>query len=567
MIKQVVLVVVLVVCLGMVECGRRDSCTTGGNRQAEFQKFQQNTRSGLTTDCVTCEIAVFATRDYIDTHNKTQKDIDDIIQFFCEALKVEDDHVCVDIVSEYKGLIFYLLQERSFTPGFACGVIGLCPAPMFPQWNVTLSPTPPAVPYPAPNPKNPSMYVLHLTDIHVDPLYTPGLLTKCGEPLCCRPPNPATEPAAGQWGDYNCDLSPALYENMLSWISKNLPNLNYTIFTGDMPPHDVWDINRTTALSADAYVINTYIQYLPNIPMYPAIGNHESVPVNEFSPSTVSGQWSMSWLYDDLAERWNRWLPTAALAEVVNFAYYNTQTLDGVRIISMNTNMGCNPLNWFLSFPSSESADPDGQLHWLASTLDEAEKNGEKVYLIKHIAPSEADCGADWWRNYLNIVDRYKNIIMGDFAGHTHDDIFTVTYKLNNNTSVRPIVTTYFAGSVTPYTNENPGFRVYEIDSVTKAVIDYTEYALNLTQANEEGSPTWRPIYSARSAYALADMSPNSWHEASLTMGYDPTMLHQYWARTGKYSYASTCDASCLRDVWCSLWNPPPDTSVNICGL
>ncbi len=36
--------------------------------------------------------------------------------------------------------------------------------PVFPQWNVTLTPTPPAVPYPVPNPKNPSLY--HSTSFH-----------------------------------------------------------------------------------------------------------------------------------------------------------------------------------------------------------------------------------------------------------------------------------------------------------------------------------------------------------------------------------------------------------------
>jgi len=132
---------------------------------------------------------------------------------------------------------------------------------------------------------------------------------------------------------------------------------------------------------------------------------------------------------------------------------------------------------------------------------------------------------------------------------------------------VRPIVTTYFSGSVTPYTDENPGFRVYEIDSVTKAVIDYTEYAINLTLANLQGYPTWQPIYSARSAYSLPDMSPSSWHEVSVRMGTNQTLLYQYWERTGKYSLQGTCDSSCLRNVWCSLWNGPPDTSQSICGL
>ena len=38
-------------------------------------------------------------------------------------------------------------------------------------------------------PGSPVTGVLHITDIHYDPLYTPGLSNDCGEPLCCRIPN------------------------------------------------------------------------------------------------------------------------------------------------------------------------------------------------------------------------------------------------------------------------------------------------------------------------------------------------------------------------------------------
>lgn len=571
------LCVVLVLLLGRVE-SRRETCNIGGNLQLEkLREFQQtygtqkeeegyNTLTLGVVTCEACKGAIELTRDFIDDSNATRKDIGPVVKFFCDVLKIEDPHVCSEIVVEFEDLFFYLVSDKNITSAFACGVLDMCPKAVFPKWNVTLSPAPPATPYPPPNPKNPSMFVLHLTDIHVDPLYTPGLTSDCGEPLCCRPPNDKKAPFAGKWGDYNCDSPPVLFENMLQWIAKNLPNISYALFTGDMPPHDVWVENRNTSVSADTYVIDTYLQYLPNIAMYPAVGNHESVPVNEFAPRSVTGDWDMDWLYDALAERWGNFLPTAALAQVDYAGYYSTLTPDGVRIISMNTNLGCNNLNWFLSFPSSESSDPDHQLLWFVNTLDNAEKNNEKVYLIMHIAPSANDCGNDWYRNYLNIVERYKNIIMGHFAGHTHDDIFTVSYS-TNGTTLKPIITTYFAGSVTPFTNENPGFRVYEIDSVTKAVIDYTEYAMNLTLANIQGEPTWEPIYSARSAYSLEDMSPEAWRQASLKMGTDQDLLYQYWGRMGKNAFNSECSSTCLHDVWCDLWNSPPDATSSICGL
>jgi len=156
---------------------------------------------------------------------------------------------------------------------------------------------------------------------------------------------------------------------------------------------------------------------------------------------------------------------------------------------------------------------------------------------------------------------------MGDFSGHNHDDVFAVSYKLNNDTSLRPIVSTYFAGSVTPFVGKNPGFRVYEIDSVTKAVIDYTEYAANLTLANLQGYPTWEPIYRARADYSLPDMSADSWHNLSVRFGKNQSLLLQYVARMAKDSYQLSCDSSCIHGSYCSLWNPPPDTSLDICGL
>jgi hypothetical protein len=65
---------------------------------------------------------------------------------------------------------------------------------------------PPVKPPVPPSPSSPRLRVLHISDLHYDPLYTPGLSSQCGEPLCCRPPNgPGVAPhIAGYWGDFNC---------------------------------------------------------------------------------------------------------------------------------------------------------------------------------------------------------------------------------------------------------------------------------------------------------------------------------------------------------------------------
>lgn len=53
--------------------------------------------------------------------------------------------------------------------------------------------------------------IIHLSDFHIDNLYTPGGNALCDAPLCCQSDQegPSTEAAAcGYWGDYRSSDSP-----------------------------------------------------------------------------------------------------------------------------------------------------------------------------------------------------------------------------------------------------------------------------------------------------------------------------------------------------------------------
>ncbi len=109
-----------------------------------------------------------------------------------------------------------VLSEVALKPSEACGVLigDGCGSPYNPldqNWTVPLPavPKPPVVPIqpPAVSPSRliklnynfifsshmqdsaPKSRILHLSDLHIDMDYTPGLTNDCGEPLCCRPPN------------------------------------------------------------------------------------------------------------------------------------------------------------------------------------------------------------------------------------------------------------------------------------------------------------------------------------------------------------------------------------------
>ena len=114
-----------------------------------------------------------------------------------------------------------------------------------------------------------------------DPSYTVGLEADCGEPLCCRPPNPvATRRAAGTFGDFNCDAPRSLLVDMYDYAANRagLPPIDYVLWTGDIPPHDVWESSRPsyTALMEDQAQL--LADYFPNAIVLGAAGNHESAP-------------------------------------------------------------------------------------------------------------------------------------------------------------------------------------------------------------------------------------------------------------------------------------------------
>jgi hypothetical protein len=60
-----------------------------------------------------------------------------------------------------------------------------------------------------------------------------------------------------------------------------------------------------------------------NIPILPLIGNHESDPVNQFSPPSVNMTGlSTQWLYDFLATNYSGFMSNSSLATIKKGGYY-----------------------------------------------------------------------------------------------------------------------------------------------------------------------------------------------------------------------------------------------------
>lgn len=525
----------------------------GANANVAEQEIEGSLLSHLGTwigmisklDCALCQDAVlFAQRVVL---SKTPMDVmTDIVIKGCELLHIEDKTVCEGIIPLFSEEFMTVLTDRLLDPNMICSSALMhhaCPRDKRPtSFDVRFpKPKPAHVPPTPPAPGAPRKRILHMTDMHFDPDYFVGSNANCGEPLCCRANNGPGEGQfkAGLYGHYLCDAPRSLLNNLFDHLAQQeLPD--YIFWTGDNPSHHVWSETRESKNKVTEMLTSMFLErFGQKVQVFTNVGNHESVPVNSFPAPPAN-----SWLLTHLANDWSKLgsLPESALNSVRYGGYYTTLAEEGLRIVSLNMNY-CNNGNFWLYL---NDTDPAGQLQWLIDTLQLAEDNKEKVYILGHIPPGVGNCLITYSRKLHQIVDRYEDTILAQFYGHTHMDHFEVFYDYANNS--RPISIAYIAPSVTTYQRLNPGYRVYDIDAQSKYVVDHQTYIFNLTEANASNVTNWQLEYSAQSAYNMTDLFPSSWAAVADRMSTDDALLNKFLAYKYKSYVEGNPSAVCTTD-------------------
>ena len=92
--------------------------------------------------------------------------------------------------------------------------------------------------------------------------------------------------------------------------------------------------NGYKILSIDTYykgkLAYPHFRHFPQTAVYPAIGNHEMFPVNMFpdEDQPVPQIYDPSWLYNNLADLYQHWLPDTAQQNTLrDSGYYSVSTL------------------------------------------------------------------------------------------------------------------------------------------------------------------------------------------------------------------------------------------------
>ncbi|CAK5280743.1 unnamed protein product, partial [Mycena citricolor] len=370
---------------------------------------------------------------------------------------------------------------------------GLCPLPPASPLNLTSWFAKPK-PNPLPPPKQRSgktLKVLHMSDFHLDPRYATGSEANCTSGLCCRANNfnPASVHTplspAPRFGAYRCDtpmaLAAAAVEAIPVLTGTQGDGFAFTVYTGDLVSHDVENqLSRDYVRYTETLLYDLFRKTLGSGPVYAALGNHDSYNQAQDAPHMLGKKLGsqFSWNYDHVAALWahENWLPEAAVELAkAHYAAYMVRRKDGLRVITLNTDLWYRA-NYF-NYINLDQPDNSGMLRFLTDELQAAEDAGERVWIVGHVLT-----GWDGSNPLVNptdlfyqIVDRYSpHVIANIFFGHTHEDQLTIFYANNaTNISAQTALTQSWIGpSITPLTNLNSGFRMYEVDSATFDVME-----------------------------------------------------------------------------------------------
>ncbi|XP_076395443.1 cyclic GMP-AMP phosphodiesterase SMPDL3A [Megachile rotundata] len=375
-------------------------------------------------------------------------------------------------------------------------------------------------------------YFWHITDIHYDPKYsTQGNAVS----MCWNTRNSMEggwmapeRKLVGEFGDYGCDSPWSLIESAVRAMrTHHGEGIEFVLWTGDALTRTA-DMNGELRLQCLRNLTDLLSRTFKEQFVFPALG-HEDITVS----------------FSQLAVLWQQWLPQEALDTFRTAGYYTIeQRSEKYRIIFLNTNLWLNiaDIGMLHRTGSStiDSQDPFGQWSWFELTLDNARKKKETVYIVGHTPPGvdDRENGAAAFSErhntkYLRLIRLYSDIIRGQFFGHWHSDTFRVVYSDTGS----PVSWIMMAPSISPRTPggpNNPGLRLYKFETNTGQVLDYTQYYLNLPEANSKGEANWLVEYSMLEYYDLQEITAITLHDLAdrFTQSNDYAFIRYYAANT-----------------------------------
>ena len=536
------------------------------------------------TTCAKCQDALAVGKAVAQ---QSPQKVPEMLVSLCQKFQFESNATCVE---EYAATNFGAIWTQVLAFAEVAGLDGryicnylsadFCSQPTTSPLNTTsLFPKPKPADATAPRPSGKRVKVVHLSDFHLDPRYVAGSEADCSSSLCCRPEMDAAGVMlqdvllpAPLYGEFRCDtpyyLGLAALQSIgpLTGTSAN-DTLAWGIYTGDLVSHDPHNqLSRAYVSYTEYSVYEMFKQYI-GAPVYAVLGNHDSNPECIDAPHSMPdglGQ-QFSWNYNHVAGLWqhNDWINSSGADQArLHYGAYSVKNHYGLRIITLNTDF------WYrynlLNFYNMTNPDVSGMQAFLIEELQKAEDAGERVWILGHVLtgwdgtnplPNPTDL-------FYQIVDRYSpHVIANIIFGHTHEDEFMIYYAKNASdiSAANALTTGWIGPSITPLTNLNSGFRMYEVDTGSFDIYNaYTFYANVSSFKNldpEVLGPTYEFEYSARETYDIgwpadAPLNATYWHRVTEAMEEDGELVTVFNKLQGKSSDKSAeCTSEACREA------------------
>ena len=359
----------------------------------------------------------------------------------------------------------------------------------------------------------------------------------------------------------------------------------FTIFTGDIVSHDNSDqLSRAYVEYEEITTYRTFKTQMGDVPIYPTLGNHDSLPEAYNTPNSFNGPSgnALSWNYELLSSLWqnsSRINVSEASYASKHYGAYAHTTPQGLRIISINTDFWY-PDNIF-NYANFSNPDPSGILSFLASELSACEQRSQRAWIIGHVLSGYDGSNAlpNPTALFHSIVNRFSPAtVAGVFFGHTHEDQIQIFYdfaptslqpdsRIRNTTDIdyaKPLTVGYIGPSITPLTGNNAGYQLYQVDARTFSITGVQTYFANMSNSLSWDSPEWEFEYDTREEYSpvlgtdwpdSAPLNATFWDEVTKAMERNGTVVERYNLLETKSSVLTgNCSSvACARQKVCYI--------------
>jgi len=173
------------------------------------------------------------------------------------------------------------------------------------------------------------------------------------------------------------------------------------------------------------------------------------------------------------------------------------------------------------------------------------EKNQEIGLIISHVPPGDT-CLNGWGTRFRALIDRYQHLVRLAVYGHVHEEMYGVWRSFETN---KPVNVNQWTGSVATFSQNNPSFRMFEIDEETMLPVKMHSYVLNLRDPN----PEWKWDHEYTQLYGMKDMSPASFDDLSNRMLKDEKLAMSFEKQRHLGAFdVDQCDEDCRKNIYCS---------------